>query len=288
MQLANHHAHSHFSDGRLTPEEYLKNAIDQRLLSYGFADHAPIPLDNFRAMEMDQLDAYLAEVDRLKAQYEAQIQVYKSLEVDYIPGVINIHSPHVVAADLDYTVGAVHFVERFANGRPWGFEASHENFQRGIDEVFDGDVRQAISRYYALIREMVTEHCPDVVAHLDRIKKLNKGDRYFSEDEDWYRQEVLETLVLIAGSGAVMEVNTKGFYKKEIEETYPGKWVLQVARELNIPVHLSSDAHHPDDITKGFEFAGGVLKDIGYRTTCIFLDGSWQEVELAPAAVYTN
>jgi histidinol-phosphatase (PHP family) len=288
MQLANHHAHSHFSDGRLTPEDYLKNAISQNLLTYGFADHAPVPLDNFGAMTMAQLRDYLAEVDRLKEVYGHQIQVYKALEVDYIPEVINIHSPHIVAAELDYTVGAVHFVDRFENGRPWGFEASHENFQRGLDEIFEGDIRIAINRYYTMIREMITQHCPDVIAHLDRIKKLNKGDRYFSENDEWYRQEVLETLVLIAASGAVMEVNTKGFYKGEIDDTYPGKWVLQVARELNIPVHLSSDAHHPDDITKGFEYAGNILKSIGYRTTRIFLDGSWQEVALEPSAIYTS
>ncbi|MCB0628893.1 MAG: histidinol-phosphatase [Saprospiraceae bacterium] len=288
MQLANHHAHSHFSDGRLTPEDYLKNAIDQHLLLYGFADHAPVPIDNFGAMTMKQLEGYLMEVDRLKERYGQQIQIYKSLEVDYIPGVINVHSPHIQAADLDYTVGAVHFVDRFADGRPWGFEASHENFQKGVEEIFEGDIRIAINRYYTMIREMITTHCPDVIAHLDRIKKLNKGDRYFSEDAEWYRQEVLETLVLIAGSGAVMEVNTKGFYKGEIEDTYPGKWVLQVARELNIPVHLSSDAHHPDDITKGFEYAGSLLKSISYRTTRIFLDGSWQEVELEPSAIYTS
>ena len=43
------------------------------------------------------------------------------------------------------------------------------------------------------------------------------------------------------------------YYKKEINTTYPGRWILDIAQELEIPVNLASDAHHPDNITKGFE-----------------------------------
>jgi histidinol-phosphatase (PHP family) len=288
MQLANHHAHSHFSDGRLSPEDYLKNAIDQELLLYGFSDHAPIPDAGFGAMDIQDLPNYLQEVDRLKEQYGDRIQIYKSLEVDYIPEMINVESQHIRDADLDYTIGAVHYVNFFDDGRPWGFEASSENFERGIREIFQGDVQAAMSRYYELIREMVLNFCPDVVAHLDRIKKLNKGDRFFSEKEGWYRNEVIQTLEVIAGSGTVMEVNTKSFYKKELEDTYPGKWVLEISREMGIPVNIGSDAHHPDDITKGFDHTSRLLREVGYTTTRIFLDGIWQEVELVKPLIYTT
>lgn len=288
MQLANHHAHSHFSDGRLAPEDYLKNAIGQELLVYGFSDHAPIPNANFGAMKMEDLSAYLQEVDRLKGHYGDQIEIYKSLEVDYIPGMINIESQHIREAELDYTVGAVHYVDFFADGRPWGFESSVENFEKAIAEIFQGDVKATIRRYYELIREMIGAYCPNVVAHIDRIKKLNKGERFFSEDENWYQEEVIKTLELMAGTSAILEVNTKSFYRKELEDTYPGKWALQIARELNIPVNLGSDAHHPDDITKGFDHAGRLLQEVGYTSTRIFLDGTWQEVELVQPLIYTT
>lgn len=288
MQLANHHAHSHFSDGKLTPEDYLQHAIAQNLLVYGFSDHAPIPGENFGAMAISQLPTYLDEIDRLKATYGKDIQVYRSLEVDFIPGVISVDSEHIREARLDYTVGAVHYVDRFADGYHWGFESSHEKFQRAVQEIFQGDIRAAVGRYYALVRDMLSNHRPDVVAHLDRIKKLNAGDRYFSEKSDWYRQEVMETLELVASTGVIMEINTKGFYRGEVDDTYPGRWVLAIARELNIPVHLSSDAHHPDDITKGFDHAGKVLQEIGYRTTRIFLDACWQDVALHKAVYHIN
>lgn len=280
MQLANYHAHSHFSDGREGPEDYLKNAIRQGLKAYGFADHAPVPIENFGIMSMQQLEGYGKEIERLKTAYGDQIQVYKSLEVDYIPNVISVDSPHIKAADLDYTVGAVHFVDTLENGRPWGFEGSLKGFEKGLKEAFGGDIKYCLSRYYALIRDMVQNHCPDVVAHLDRIKKQNKDNRFFSEKESWYQKEVLDTLEVIASSGAIMEINTKGYYNQETEDTYPGRWVLEAAKDMKIPLHLSSDAHHPDNITKGFDYGAGMLRSIGITSTRIFLDGEWVDEKL--------
>jgi len=69
--------------------------------------------------------------------------------------------------------------------------------------------------------------CPDVVAHLDRIKKLNRGNLYWNEGAAWYRNQLGITLETIAQAGCIMEVNTKGYYLGETDETYPGSWALQ-------------------------------------------------------------
>jgi histidinol-phosphatase (PHP family) len=278
--FANHHAHSHFSDGALSPEDYVKRAIFQNLKVYGFSDHAPIPSQWVGIMEMDQLRAYLREVDRLKEVYAKNIQLYKGLEVDYIPGVIDLNAAYIREAGLDYTIGAVHYVDQLPNGRPWGFQSSHEKFQTGLDQIFGGDVRACIRRYYALIREMLGVSPPDIVAHLDRVKRLNRGDRYFCEQDSWYQEEVRLTLEAIAEAGVILEINTKGYYNEVTEDTYPGKWVLELAWELKIPVHLASDAHKPDHITSGFAFASNQLKQIGYKTQRVLLDGTWQDVPL--------
>lgn len=285
MQLANYHAHSTFSDGRQSLETYIKTAIKQGLKAYGCSDHAPI-LSDFGNMSFQEMAMYFVEIDRLKALYGEKIQIYKSLEVDYIPNLINVNSNHVVKAKLDYTIGAVHFVDYFGDGTPWGFEGSQANFEKGLNEIFHGDIKTCIQRYYALIREMVTHHCPDVVAHLDRIKKLNFEDRYFSEKEKWYQEEVINTLEVIAQAGAIMEINTKGYYKGETLDTYPGKWVIEIANELRIPIHLSSDAHHPEDITKGFDYGVEMLKELEIYSTRIFLNGEWTEDSIESPQFY--
>ena len=70
---------------------------------------------------------------------------------------------------------------------------------------------------------MVNTKCPDIVAHLDRVKKLNSGNRYFDENERWYQEEVSLTLEAIASSGSIMEVNTKGFYNQETDDLLSGE-----------------------------------------------------------------
>jgi histidinol-phosphatase (PHP family) len=124
---------------------------------------------------------------------------------------------------------------------------------------------------------MVMEGTPDVLAHLDRIKKLNSGNRYFNEKEKWYRDEVIRTLEVVANKGCIVEVNTKGFYYGDIEDTYPSKWILQIANDLGIGTHLASDAHHPDHIRSGFGFGLKQLQSVGYRKTMVIIDHYWQD-----------
>lgn len=286
IYLSNHHAHTEFSDGKQAPVEYLFKAREKNLNSYGFSDHAPIPLDNMGSMSMQDLPRYLRQIDQLKEIYSDKLQVCKSLEVDYIPDIINVKSSHILSANLDYTIGAVHYIDHFADGNAFGFESSHENFQRGIKEIFDGDVSALIKRYYTLIREMVEYYPPDIVAHLDRIKKLNQGNRYFDESAKWYQEEVIKTLEIIAKADCIMEVNTKGYYNGEIEETYPGKWILEIAHELQIPVHLASDAHHPDHIISGFKFGIRQLRRIGFKRLTQFVDSQWQETALLRPRIF--
>lgn len=288
MILANHHAHTNFSDGKSDPIAFLQSAIDKRLTAYGFSDHAPIPGFDRTAMKMEDLPTYLDTIDNLQAEAGDQIQIHKALEVDYIPGVIDINSSHIANADLDYTIGAVHYVEFFDDGSPWGFEANEEQFQRGVTEIFRGDIRSAIERYYQLIREMVLQTNPSVVAHLDRIKRYNGKGRFFDETSEWYRKAVFDTLDVIAEAGSIMEVNTKGFYSGQTQETYPGDAILREAFKRDIPVHLASDAHHEDHIISGFRWGMRLLREVGYRQTSVFLDKTWQSVPLQRPRLYVS
>lgn len=283
---ANHHSHTSFSDGVYSPEQYLLSAIRQNLKVYGFSDHAPLPIEGFGAMSPKKLPEYLAEIDRLKEEYQDQIQIYKGLEVDYIPGVIDMNTDYIKEANLDFSLGAVHYVGTLANGLPWGFQSSHANFQKGLDELFDGDIEACIRQYYQLIRDMVKLAPPTIVAHLDRVKKLNEGDRYFSEDDKWYQEEVALTLETISRAGIILEINTKGYYNKITSDTYPSQWILAQAKDMNIPVHIGSDAHKPRHIIAGFDYAIDSLQKLGFRSTRILLNGHWQDMPLNEFALF--
>ena len=278
--LTNHHAHSTFSDGKAPAETFLQRAIALGMATYGFSDHAPVPIHDFGNMETDRLGKYVTETDRLRSKYADRIEVMRSLEVDYIPGYINVNSAHIQAADLDYTIGAVHYVEQL-DDQPWSFQRAEPSFSRGIDEIFGGSARKMVERYFELVREMVDQHPPDVVAHLDRVKKRNAKGRFWDEHADWFTHQIDLTLDRIAAAGCIMEVNTRGLYRSEIQETYPSRWIVAKAHERGIRLQVNSDAHEVEHITGGFDFAYRALRDMGVEEVTIFRGEAWGELGIS-------
>ncbi|MCP9234886.1 histidinol-phosphatase [Lewinella sp. JB7] len=276
----NHHAHTRFSDGVGEPAEYVEHALAAGFTAYGFSDHAPIPAGDIGSMKLHELATYGAEIDRLRRVFAGRIDLYKSLEVDYIPGVMNVDSPHIKAARLDYTVGAVHYVDYLGKGEPWSFQRPNPVFERGIATIFANDSRRMVERYYALVREMVENYPPDVVAHLDRIKKRNVNGRYWDEHAGWYVAAVEETLDAIAGAGLIMEVNTRGIYLGEIADTYPSNWIVRRAVERGIRLQVNSDAHRPQHVAGGFREAYTGLRALGVEAVWQYAGDSFQPAEI--------
>jgi histidinol-phosphatase (PHP family) len=125
---------------------------------------------------------------------------------------------------------------------------------------------------------MVTRDPPDIVGHLDKIKIHNTPDPLFEESETWYRDEIDRTLATIRDAKIIVEVNTRGLYKKRSPTTYPSPWILERMCESKIPITLNSDAHHPDDLTREFEPTARLLKDIGFKNLSILKNGIWEPV----------
>ena len=278
MPWTNYHSHCRYCDGTDDPERYVEQAVAEKMPAYGFSSHAPLPFDCSWTMKTEDLQAYVCEVRHLQRRWRSDIQLYCGLEVDYIPGVTGPKSQALLDAGLDYTIGSVHFVDAFPDGRRWEIDGSHPIFLEGLEQIFEGDIRRAVSRYFELTRQMVREECPDLVGHVDKIKMQCEEGKLFSESSDWYRDEMMKTLRAIKEVGVTVEVNTRGLYKKKVSETYPSRWVLEQMFALDIPVALNSDAHHPREISLYFAESARMLREVGYRQLCVLLDGKWQKV----------
>jgi histidinol-phosphatase (PHP family) len=215
------------------------------------------------------LPAYLMEIERARNVFP-DIEIYSGLEIDYVPGII---SPKDFQSTLDYTIGSVHFVGQY-EGTHWEIDNTREVFREGLTKIFHEDVRSAVCEYLRLTREMVEIAPPDIVGHLDKIK-INALHFNFSETESWYVREIEKTLETISRSKSIVEVNTRGIYKKKSSTTYPSPWILERIRHANIPVMISSDAHHPDELTLEFESAMALLKDLGFLNISVLKDRRW-------------
>ncbi len=270
----NYHCHSNFCDGKKSVAEVVTAAKERGMLAIGISSHAPLPFENKWAMRPEKFVKYRKEISEIKKKVKG-IQVYAGLEVDFIPGKI---SPKTYAKNLDYTVGSVHFVDQFPDGTGWEIDNTYDVFMHGLKTMFEGGIRDAIKRYYSLTREMVLYTPPDIVGHMDKIKMHNRGDHFFQEREPWYKEQVDLTLMAIKKMGIIIEVNTRGLYQNKTDTTYPSPWILEEIALREIPVTISSDAHHPDDLTNRFSDTARELKEIGFKKLRILLDGRWKDV----------
>lgn len=241
-------------------------------MSIGFSSHAPLPFNRPWAMKAERLPEYLATINSLRTK-QPPLEVYSGLEVDYIPNKI---SPAKYSSQLDYTIGSIHFVDQYADGRPWEIDNTYDVFLQGLQNIFHNNVQEAICRYFALTREMIQESEPTIVGHLDKIKMHNRNHSFFQEDDPWYRNEIMETLKVISKAGTIVEVNTRGIYQRKTQETYPSKWILELIHQMEIPITLSSDAHHPDDLITSFAETAHVLRNIGFVAINTLHEGKWK------------
>lgn len=202
------------------------------------------------------------------------------MEIDYIPGVISPSDLQFKRYILDYCIGSVHFVDRNQNNQQWGIDASQAEFEIGLREIFHGDSQKAVREYYRLVCEMVQKSAPPIIGHLDIIKKFNDDEQYFSEQEQWYKEAVIETLNVIANSKCIVEVNTSGLKKSSSKQTYPAPWILRECLDRKIPICINADAHKPEQLMQGFPETITLLKDIGYTEHKVLGLNRWQEKPL--------
>lgn len=270
----NYHTHTDFCDGKESVENTTKTAHQDGLLALGISSHAPLPFSKEWCMKPEALDAYLQSIKILKSK-KSNLQLYAGLEVDYIPNKI---SPAHFRNVLDYTIGSVHFVDQLPNGDGWEIDGSHQLFLKGLTEIFQNNMKDAVGRYFELTREMIRNSPPNLIGHLDKIKMQNGEGKFFQETDAWYKTEVLQTLDVLAKTDCILEVNTRGIYQKKVTTPYPSPWVLKEALDRHIPITLNSDAHHPKDLTNCFEETALLLTSIGFKKMRILLDEKWQDV----------
>ncbi len=283
MGWTNYHGHCKYCDGKGEVEEYIIKAIELGMEAIGMSSHAPVPFPTDWTMAAYRLDDYLAEMKLLKEKYKEQINVYCSLEVDYIPQLASPSKAIILNAGLDYTVGSIHFVEQLDDGIHWAIDGSVDEFKHGLNTIFGGDIKRAVMRYYELQREMLEYGTPIIIGHMDKIKMHNKALKLFDEGAQWYIDEVYKTLELIKEKGVIVEINTKAYYRNG--HLFPGPEHFAKIKALDIPVTINSDAHHPDRLVNAFEEVAEILLKAGFTHLTEFINDKWTQVEFSKEGI---
>jgi histidinol-phosphatase (PHP family) len=211
---------------------------------------------------------------------ESGIRIFLGMEVDFIPGTGFPISFFREKFPLDYIIGSVHLVRSGSPSELWFIDGPDSaTYDEGLNLFFDGDIRKGVAAYYRQINEMLTTGNPDIVGHLDKIKMHNRR-RFFLETEPWYISLINETLDIVKQSGTIVEVNTRGLYKKRSDSLFPGPSILKRICDLKIPIIISSDAHKPDEISMLFHETRAILTEIGFGELMNLTPAGWETVPL--------
>jgi histidinol-phosphatase (PHP family) len=279
-KLSNFHTHSIFSDGSAAPVDYVEEAIRQGFASLGFSEHSVLPFENTFALKPGSETSYITEINRLRNEYKDQIKLYVAMEADYVPGISTGFEALKQIHGLDYIIGSVHLVKTSHPEKLWFIDGpKRETYDNGLNEFFNGDIRQGVTAYWHQVNQMLENEVFDIVGHMDKVKMHNQ-DRWFSEDEKWYADLVNETIDLIAEKGVIVEVNTRGIYKGRSQSLFPGEYILRKISEKKIPVILSSDAHQPHEISLWFAEAKEVMKSCGINDLYYLDKKEWKEMAI--------
>jgi histidinol-phosphatase (PHP family) len=280
MGKSNLHTHCFYCDGRGRPEEYILSALKLGFSSLGFSSHAPLPFDTDWDMKETDVKAYLKEIDTLKNKYKDRLTVYRGMEIDYIKDFMAPNDGYHKALKLDYCIGSVHVLYDENRKAFLSVDGPADEYTDLLLNTFSGSMEKYAQAYYKALCDMALNFRPDIIGHLDLIKKNNTDECFFSENEDWYKKLLPDVLAKIKASGSIMEINTGGLARKRTKDLYPSGWLIELAYENDIPVIINSDCHNPEQLDYYFTETTEILKKCGYRQQLQLINGSFETAAL--------
>ncbi len=279
MRWFNFHTHSNYCDGSDNPRLYVEKAITLDFSAIGFSGHSPLPFDNAWSIRPGKIEDYCNEINKLKLQFQDKIDIFLGLEIDYIPEITTRFDVFKQQQKLDYHIGSVHLVKNLENKLLWFIDGPEEGYINGLDKIFQNNPQKAVETYYRQIKEMVLIEKPDVIGHFDKVKMHNK-DRFFSENETWYKKQISETLKVISKAESIIEINTRGIYKKKTETLFPDVSILEQCYMMDIPITLSSDSHKPEELNGYFNETIDIIKSIGFKHLYTLSLKGWKRIDI--------
>jgi histidinol-phosphatase (PHP family) len=262
--LTDYHVHLRPDDPDASAEAYFTEANVERYLTaareagiaelgvsehvYRFAEALELWDHEFwRSNAVDDLGAYCEFIRSTPLRLGIEMDFLAGRE-DRIAGLIDRH-------EFDYVIGSVHFIGEVA--------VDHDGYD--IWEV-DGDPDRVWARYFATLAEAARCGLYDVLAHPDLVKVWGAARPTPERDPRFYYEPAVEA---IAESGVAVEVSTAGL-RKPVGELYPAGLFAEMCIDAGAAFSLSSDAHVPEDIGRGYERAVEAMRDWGIEELAVF------------------
>jgi histidinol-phosphatase (PHP family) len=256
----------------------VERAIATGFTHYGLSEHCPRyrSEDLFPGEEdlgpaglVATFNAYTAHARKLRERIGDRIDLLIGFETERLP-------PGDWAARMrelreqvapDYIVGSVHDVQ----GHVVDFSPDKT---REVAALLGGvEVMQML--YFEAVIELVTALRPEVVGHIDLIRKFDGPDPKFSPR---VKSRIDDALEAVRAAGGVLDVNC-ATYRRGLGPVYPLPEILARACELGIGVTLGDDGHGAHDVGVGLDESMRAIANAGYREVSYFAHAADGRIE---------
>jgi histidinol-phosphatase (PHP family) len=239
-------------------------ALDAGFTTYGLSEHAPRFFPEHLYPEerhltpadlQDTFRSYTARALELRQKYEGRLELLIGFETEALPVADWPEKMAVLrrSAPFDYVVGSVHSI-----GDTW-IDLNSETTARAAEGC--GGWEPLRCAYFDRLAELVQTLEPEIVGHVDLVRRFEAPDFRFSLSSMQHAERVLEAAL---ASGSALEVNAAP-YRRGFGPVYPGPQVLARACALGVPVTLGDDSHGPDGVGVGLDACMAAIATAGYR-----------------------
>jgi histidinol-phosphatase (PHP family) len=264
-------------------EQVVLRAIEAGFTHYGLSEHSPrYRTEDLLAGEEDltpedlatTFEAYAALARSLREKVAGRLDLLVGFETERLPPENWFGRMSELRARYkpDYIVGSVHDVDGLVID--YTLEATHK-----VAEAMGG-MESLRLRYFDAVKDLVSALRPEVVGHIDLIRKFDGQNPSFSPEV--YRR-IDEALEAVRAVGGVLEVNC-ATHRRGLGPVYPLPPILERARSMGIGVTLGDDSHGAHDVGVGLDASMRAIAAAGYREVH-YLTKPGDQVELRSAPI---
>ena len=262
MFLSNVHTHTTYVDGRSTAREMVEAALAGGLRSLGFSEHLEFRTSNC-TLTPENAPVYRAEIRALRDEYAGRIRIWLGAERDAFSD--------VDGSEYEYLIGSAHHLDR--GGRRITVDGNGDTLNDDVQAIFGGDGIAYAEAYYDTLADSIVRERPQVIGHLDLVRKWNRRYRFFDTADPAYRRVVRAALDRMIASGALLEVNTGAMARGYLDTPYPDLFALEHWHALGGGVIIGTDCHQAAKITYGMEDARKLCLAAGYTAAWALGEG---------------
>ncbi|MBR7110325.1 MAG: histidinol-phosphatase HisJ family protein [Clostridia bacterium] len=262
------HNHTTFCDGKSTPEEMIESAYRAGFKDFGVLCHATMTSGNYDWPVRDE-KGFIDCVKKLKEKYAGKINVWCGIERDFFGK---------DGEGFDYKIDGVHQI--LYNGVYCEVDHSKECFERGVYEVFSGNIKKYIKTYYETVCEMIERNKTEYIAHVDLVTKFNDGFIFFDEKESWYQNYVKECITFAIEKDCLLEMNFGAMTRGVKNTPYPASYLLDFIQEKKGKIIVGGDCHNAQFTAFGMREGEILLREHGFKSVTLYKNGKYTEIGL--------